>query len=109
LVLYQDQEPWIKEIKDWMLNGAECKTSSTISDMKTYWRNQIFIKDDLPWVWIKVRRELPSVAKSQNCQNSVSQCLVYRTRRKGQNQIQDSPKLLVAKHGGDHSGLHQEL
>ncbi len=54
LVLDQDQEPWIKEIKDWMLNGAECKTTTAISYMKTYWRNQFFKEYDLLWVRIKI-------------------------------------------------------
>jgi hypothetical protein len=31
LELEQDQEPWIKEIKEWLLTGSECKTTTTIS------------------------------------------------------------------------------
>jgi hypothetical protein len=57
----QDQGPWIKEIKNWMLTGAECKSTSAISYKKNYWNNQFFIEDDLLWVRIKIRGELARV------------------------------------------------
>jgi hypothetical protein len=55
--LEQDKEPWIKEIKDWMMTGSECKTPTAISYMKNYWNNRFFIEDDLLWVRIKIRGE----------------------------------------------------
>ncbi len=48
---------WIKEIKDWMMTGSECKTPTAISYMKNYWNNRFFIEDDLLWVRIKIRGE----------------------------------------------------
>ncbi len=53
--------PWIKEIKDWMMTGSECKMPMAISHMKNYWNNRFFIKDDLLWVRIKIRGELARV------------------------------------------------
>ena len=52
----QDQEPWIKEIKDWIMTGLECKNLTAISYMKNYWNHRFFI-DDLLWVRIKIREE----------------------------------------------------
>jgi hypothetical protein len=43
LELEQDQEPWIKEIKDWMMTGLEFKNPTAISYMKNYWNNRFFI------------------------------------------------------------------
>jgi hypothetical protein len=37
LELDEVQEPWIKDIKDWMMTGTQCKTTSAISYMKNYW------------------------------------------------------------------------
>ena len=55
--LEQDKEPWIKEIRDWMMTGSECKTPTVISYMKNYWNNRFFIKNGLFWVRIKIRGE----------------------------------------------------
>ncbi len=110
MVLDQDQEPWIKKIKDWMINGSECKTTSAISYMKTYWRNQYFIEDDLLWVRIKVRGE-PALICLVLPSHKIAEILEvsHGTLFTGQNQIQNTTKLLVAEHGGDHFRLHQEL
>ncbi len=60
--LEKDQDPWIKEIKDWMMTGSECKTPTDISYMKNYWKYRFFIEDDLLWVRIKIRGESARVS-----------------------------------------------
>jgi hypothetical protein len=55
--LKQYKEPWIKEIKDWMMTRLECKMQIAISYIKNYWNNRFFIEDNLLWVRIKIRGE----------------------------------------------------
>ncbi len=44
--LEQNKEPWIKEIKDWMTNGSECKTPTAISYMKIIGTIDFSLKKD---------------------------------------------------------------
>jgi hypothetical protein len=113
--LEQEKEPCIKEIKDWMMTGSECKMQTAISYMKNYWNNRFFIEDNLLWVRTKIKGEPARVClvltshKTTDNFGKQSWNPVYWPRRSGQNKSHTTTKLLVVEYGFDDFRLHQDL
>ena len=53
----QNREEWIRQLKDWRLNGTECSHPTAKVSTKDYLSKMFFIEDDILWVRIQTKGE----------------------------------------------------
>ncbi len=53
----QNQEEWIRQLKDWRLNGTECSNPTAKVLTKDYLSKMFFIEDNILWVRIQTKGE----------------------------------------------------